>query len=100
MVLGADTVVAGAGLFARRPWAWGATSAVFVVHSIAVLAFGLVGAMARGAGAGAYLGAVAVFALFVVVLVLLRTKDVKADLQVENSTRRTGSAVVLWSIVA
>lgn len=100
MVLGGATVVAGVGLIGRRPWAWGAATAIFVVHSLAVLVFGVVSAMASGAELGPYAASLGLLALFVAVPLLLRSEDVKADLGVGEGARRTGSAVVLWSIVA
>ncbi len=100
MVLAAATTVVGVGLFGQRPWAWGSATALFVAHTAAAFVFGLVAAMASGADLGAYLVSLVVIGVFVAVPLLLRTEEAKHDLQVGDSARRTGSAVVLWSIVA
>ncbi len=100
MVLAAATTVAGAGLFGKRPWSWGAATALFVTHTAAAFLLGLVSAMASGAAFGAYLASLVVIMVFLSVPILLRTEDAKRDLGVGEGGRRTGSAVVLWSIVA
>jgi alpha-glucoside transport system permease protein len=100
MVLGAVTVVVGVGLVGRRRWSHGAAGALFALHALAATVFGLLSAIASGAGPGAYLASLVVIAVFASVPLLLRTDDVRRDLGAADATGRTGSAVVLWSIVA
>jgi alpha-glucoside transport system permease protein len=60
----------------------------------------LLGAMASGEGPLQYAVSLALIALFISVPVLLRTDAVKLDFRIGENAGRTGSAVVLWSIVA
>lgn len=100
MVLGAWTAFVGVGLLTRRRFAWGAASATFVVHTLAAVVFGLVSAMASGAGPLPYAVSVALIAVFASVPLLMRSDEAKADFGIADVGRRTGTVVVLWSIVA
>ena len=99
MVMGAWSAVGGALLLMRVPWARSAMLATYGVHAVAVLVFGLLSAVASGADIAPYAISVALLAVIVAMLVLLRSDQVEDDFPADkNST--TGRAVALWSIVA
>jgi alpha-glucoside transport system permease protein len=98
MVLGAWSGAGGALLLARVRWARAAMIATYAVHTLAILVFGILSAVATGADLAPYLICGALLVVTIGMVLLLRTPSVAADFPSDKQST-TGRSVALWSIV-
>jgi alpha-glucoside transport system permease protein len=98
MVLGAWSAVGGFALLKRIRWARGAMLATYGVHLLAISIFGLLSAVASGAGATPYVISAALLAVTAAMFWLLRREAVDRDFPSDKDSTM-GRTVALWSIV-
>jgi len=98
MVLGAWSAVGGFALLRRISWSRAAMVATFGVHSLAIAIFGILSAAASGAGLTPYVISLALLAVTVGMIVLLRWPTTLDDFP-SGKESTTGRTVALWSIV-
>ena len=98
MALGAWSGAGGALVLARVRWARAAMTATYGVHTLAILVFGVLSAVATGADIAPYVICGALLLVTIGMVVLLRTRSVATDFPSDKHST-TGRSVALWSIV-